>query len=99
MALITETINNILELARSWVDAKNHIKGFKKSLILNIIKGKGVFGRQCSRIKTGWQAFCHLKVIRQKKTKFLHSLKRLNEHSKANYNRLSLKSHLIVYSS
>lgn len=68
MVLITETANNILELPRSWVDAKNHIKGLKKSLILNIIRGKRVFGRQCSRIKTGWQAFCHLKVIRQKKT-------------------------------
>lgn len=63
-----ETTNNILELPGNLVDAENHVKGLKKSLILNIIRGKGVFGRQCNRIKTGWQDFCHLKVIRQKKT-------------------------------
>lgn len=37
--------NNISELPRTLVDAENHGKGLKKSLILNIIRGKGVFGR------------------------------------------------------
>lgn len=45
MALITETTNNIEELSGSFVDAENRVNnGLKKSLILNIVRGKGVLG-------------------------------------------------------
>ena len=45
MALITGTTNNIEEIPESFVNAENHVNnGLKKSLILNMIRGKGVLG-------------------------------------------------------
>lgn len=52
MAFITEAANDIEELPGSFVNAENHVNnGLKKSLILNIVRDKGVLGNLTQKNK------------------------------------------------